>query len=145
MSPLRTHLFPFPLTCNGRGRHRFNPNTAPTSPHRRYNPEDQHRHLSTSFFKIGQSTASCSLKTRVTITLRGRDNRSEVWLEVLKAVSIKMAVFWVVTPCRLVWVYRSHQCTRRYNSEDCHLHNGSALTHMAWRPVGTHVITNVVP
>jgi hypothetical protein len=38
-----------------------------------------------------------------------------VWLEVLTAVSMKMAVFWVVAPCRLV--------SRCYNPEDNHLHD----------------------
>jgi hypothetical protein len=66
-----------------------------------------------------------------------------VWLEVLTAVTMKMAVFWVVAPCRLVRVYRrfeglyslhhqglmtsetllnSYQSTRRYNPEDGHLY-----------------------
>jgi hypothetical protein len=69
-----------------------------------------------------------------------------IWLEVLTAVSMKMAVCWVVPPCRLVWVYRRfrgpyylhrqddespvttsatlvnfYQSTRRYNPEDSHL------------------------
>jgi hypothetical protein len=66
-----------------------------------------------------------------------------------KRNSLKMAVFWLVTPCRLVWVYQhfrdlyclhqqggammeraeasetsanSYQSTRRYNPEDGHLH-----------------------
>jgi hypothetical protein len=45
----------------------------------------------------------------------------------------KMAVFWVVAPCRLVWVYRRfgglyclhHQgdeSTQRYNPQDSHVH-----------------------
>jgi hypothetical protein len=38
--------------------------------------------------------------------------------EVFMAVSMKMAVFWVVAPCSLVKVY---QTTRRYNPEDSHL------------------------
>jgi hypothetical protein len=29
-----------------------------------------------------------------------------VWLEVLTAVTMKMAVFWAVAPCRLIWVYK---------------------------------------
>jgi hypothetical protein len=37
--------------------------------------------------------------------------------EVLTAVSMKMAVFWVVAPCSLVEIY---QTTRRYNPEDSH-------------------------
>jgi hypothetical protein len=62
-----------------------------------------------------------------------------VWLEVLTAVTMKMAVFWVVAPCGLVRVYHSfrglyclhhqgdrqlvnlHQSTQRYNPEDSHL------------------------
>jgi hypothetical protein len=38
-----------------------------------------------------------------------------VWLEVLTAVTIKMAVFWVVAPCRLVsdhWSFRGLNCRR---------------------------------
>jgi hypothetical protein len=30
----------------------------------------------------------------------------QFWLEVLTAVTMKMAVFWVVEPYRLVWVYQ---------------------------------------
>jgi hypothetical protein len=33
-------------------------------------------------------------------------NVEHIWLEVLTAVTMKMAVFWVVAPCRQVWVYR---------------------------------------
>jgi hypothetical protein len=68
-----------------------------------------------------------------------------IWLEVLTAVTMKISVFWVVAPCRLVLVYRrfrgpyfvialmmeavqisetsvnSYQSTRRYNPEDSHL------------------------
>jgi hypothetical protein len=29
-----------------------------------------------------------------------------IWLEVLTPVTMKMAVFWIVAPCRLVWVYQ---------------------------------------
>jgi hypothetical protein len=77
-----------------------------------------------------------------------------IGFEVLKAASMKMAVFWVVTPCRLVEVYQRlrgtyclhhqdlialmmeatstsetlvnfYQTTRRYNPEDSHLHKSS--------------------
>jgi hypothetical protein len=71
-----------------------------------------------------------------------------VWLEVLMAVTAKMAVFWVVASCRQVWVYQcfrglyclhhqgtlmmeavqtsemlviSYQSTWHYNPEDSHL------------------------
>jgi hypothetical protein len=45
------------------------------------------------------------------------------------AVTMKMAVFWVAAPCRLVRVYRRfrglyclhHQDVLRYNPEDSHL------------------------
>jgi hypothetical protein len=50
-------------------------------------------------------------------------------------IDLKMAVSWVVGPCRLVWAYQrfggstvlwnivdSCQTTRRYNPEDSHLH-----------------------
>jgi hypothetical protein len=71
----------------------------------------------------------------------------QVGFQVLTAASMKMAVFWVVAPCSLVEVYRRfrgacwvlialmmeaasssetsvnfYQTTRRYNSEDSHLH-----------------------
>jgi hypothetical protein len=70
----------------------------------------------------------------------------EVGSEVLTAVSMKMAVFWVVAPCKLVEVYklfRGHrglialmmeaartyetlvnfyQTARRYKPEDSHIH-----------------------
>jgi hypothetical protein len=67
------------------------------------------------------------------------NNVRHVGFEVLTAVSTKMDVFWVVTPCCLVEVYRRfrgpcclhHQglmmeanfypTTRRYNPEDSHL------------------------
>jgi hypothetical protein len=63
----------------------------------------------------------------------------EVGFEVLTAVSTKMAVFWIVPPCRLVEVYQRfgglcclhhqgdetlvnfYQTTRRYNPEDSNL------------------------
>jgi hypothetical protein len=40
------------------------------------------------------------------------------------AVSMKMAVFWVVMPCSLVKVglVNFYQATWRYNPEDSHLH-----------------------
>jgi hypothetical protein len=61
-----------------------------------------------------------------------------VGVEVLTAVSTKIAVFWVVAPCSLVEVYHRfalmmdaartsettvnfYQTTRRYNPEDSHL------------------------
>jgi hypothetical protein len=47
--------------------------------------------------------------------------------------SMKMAVFWVVATCRMVWVYQHFrglyclhhhgQSTQRYNSQDGHLHS----------------------
>jgi hypothetical protein len=43
----------------------------------------------------------------------------KVGFEILTAVSMKMAVFWVVAPCSLVEVY---QITWSYNPEDSHLH-----------------------
>jgi hypothetical protein len=43
-----------------------------------------------------------------------------VGFEVLTAVSMKMAVDWVVAPCSLVDLYET---TRRYNPEDSHLQN----------------------
>jgi hypothetical protein len=62
----------------------------------------------------------------------------DVGFEVLMAVSMKMAVFWVVMPCSLVEVYQLfalmmdaartsetlvnfYQTTQRYNPEDSHL------------------------
>jgi hypothetical protein len=39
------------------------------------------------------------------LTFRHREGKI-LWSEVLTAVSMKMAVCWVVAPCRLVWVYR---------------------------------------
>jgi hypothetical protein len=45
-------------------------------------------------------------------------NRYSVGFEVLTAVSMKMAVFWVVAPCSLVELY---QTTRCYNPEDSNL------------------------
>jgi hypothetical protein len=51
----------------------------------------------------------------------------EVWLEVLTAVSMKMAVFWVVAPCRLVSVYQRFRC--RY----CLHHQGGESLHWWWR------------
>jgi hypothetical protein len=55
-----------------------------------------------------------------------------LWLEVLTAVTMKMAASWVIAPCRLVWVYRrfrglyclhhrGDESTLRYSPEDCHL------------------------
>jgi hypothetical protein len=55
-----------------------------------------------------------------------------VGFEVLTAVSTKMAVFWVVAPCRAMALMMEtartsetlvnfYQTTRRYNSEDSHL------------------------
>jgi hypothetical protein len=44
-----------------------------------------------------------------------------VWSEVLKAVSTKMAVCWVVAPCRLVRVYR------RFRGPYCLHHQGDEL------------------
>jgi hypothetical protein len=64
--------------------------------------------------------------------------RLRMWLEVFMAVTMMMAVFWVVAPCRLVWVYQrfrglyclhhqgeepvinSYQSTWCYNPEDSH-------------------------
>jgi hypothetical protein len=68
--------------------------------------------------------------------------------QIPKAESVKMAVFWVVAPCTLVWVYRRlrvfatsiiafmieaanifqksvnfYQTTRHYNEEDSHFHH----------------------
>jgi hypothetical protein len=64
----------------------------------------------------------------------------DVGFEVLTAVSMKMAVFWVVMLCSLVEVYQRfrrtcclhHQgdeseTTRHYNPEDSHLHELSCL------------------
>jgi hypothetical protein len=58
-------------------------------------------------------------------------NHTRVWSEVLKAMSTKMAVFWVVGPCRLTALMMeavnasgtlvdSYKSTRRYNPEDGH-------------------------
>jgi uncharacterized membrane protein YecN with MAPEG domain len=46
---------------------------------------------------------------------------SVMWLDFLRAVTMKMAVFWVVAPCGLVWVYR------RFRGLYC-------LHHMALQP-----------
>jgi hypothetical protein len=60
----------------------------------------------------------------------------KVGFEVLTAVSMKMAVFWVVAPCSLVnfialmmeaartceTMVNFYQTTRRYDPEDSHLH-----------------------
>jgi hypothetical protein len=65
--------------------------------------------------------------------LTNRNNHSYfVGFEVLTAVSTKMAVFWVVTPCSLIALMMEaartsetlinfYQTTRRYNPEDSHL------------------------
>jgi hypothetical protein len=74
--------------------------------------------------------------------LRGAKTEREVGLEVLTAASMRMFVFWVVAPCRLVEGYRCFrgicalmmeaastsetsvkffQTTQRYNLEDKHL------------------------
>jgi hypothetical protein len=50
-----------------------------------------------------------------------------VWLDVLMAVTMKMAVFWVVTSCRLVWVY---QCFRVLY---CLHHQGDDSSSWWWR------------
>jgi hypothetical protein len=70
---------------------------------------------------------------------------NEVRFEVLTAVSMKMAVFWVVAPCSLVEVYRRfralmmeaagtsetlvyfYQTIRCYNPEDSHLHINESM------------------
>jgi hypothetical protein len=44
----------------------------------------------------------------------------DVWLEVLTAVTMKMAVFWVVVPCRLVWVYRRFRGLYCLHHQDDH-------------------------
>jgi hypothetical protein len=59
-----------------------------------------------------------------------KDKYCIVGFEVLMAVSMKMAVFWVVAPCSLVEVYpwvvvpcslvEVYQTTWRYNPEDSH-------------------------
>jgi hypothetical protein len=49
----------------------------------------------------------------------------QAWLQVLKAASIKMAVFWVVASCRLVWVYR------RFRGLYCLHHQGDDWLHGA--------------
>jgi hypothetical protein len=59
-------------------------------------------------------TSSQGVSTHNTNT----DKSEKVGFEVLTAVSIKMAVFWVVAPCSLVF----YQTTRCYNPEDSHLH-----------------------
>jgi hypothetical protein len=43
------------------------------------------------------------------------------WLEVSMAVIIKMAVFWVVAPCSLVWVYQ------HFRSLYCFHHQGALM------------------
>jgi hypothetical protein len=53
----------------------------------------------------------------------------DVWLEVLTAVTMKMAVFWVVAPCWVVWVYRrfrSLYCLH-HQSDDIHSHSPENL------------------
>jgi hypothetical protein len=85
-----------------------------------------------------------------------RTDYNTVWLQVFKAMSMKMAVSWVVAPCRLVQVYQRfgglyclhhqgdhhlgesvqtsetsvilHQSTRRYNPEESHVPNTKHLT-----------------
>jgi hypothetical protein len=83
---------------------------------------------------------------------------SEVWLAVPTAVTTKMAVFWVVAPCRPVCVYQSfrgpyclhlqcnetreavqtsetlvisYQSIRHYNPEDSHLLINNEASHYA--------------
>jgi hypothetical protein len=75
-----------------------------------------------------------------------------VWFEVLRAVSTKMAVFWVVAPCRLVIALmmeavqtsetsvNSCQSTRRHNPEDSHLHSHSPQ----WKPQKSYVFMLVL-
>jgi hypothetical protein len=69
--------------------------------------------------------------------------KNVAWFEGLTAVNMKMAVFWVVVPCRLVWVYRhfrglyclhpqGDQSTRCYNSESSHLHVRMFILLSSW-------------
>jgi hypothetical protein len=86
--------------------------------------------------------------------------KKHVWLQVLTVVTIKMAVFWVVASCRMVWVYQRsrgvcclhHQCDRltsgtlinsyqstwRYNPEDSHPKKHTAKTHQR---TGTQILS----
>jgi hypothetical protein len=51
----------------------------------------------------------------------------EVGFEVLKAMSTKMAVFWMMEAARTSeTLVNFYQTTRRYNPEDSHLHVGSS-------------------
>jgi hypothetical protein len=45
-------------------------------------------------------------KDRSKYEQKGKNRKEFVWLEVLTAVTMKVVVFWVVAPCRLVSVYR---------------------------------------
>jgi hypothetical protein len=75
---------------------------------------------------------------------------SEVWFELLTVLSMNMAVFWVVAPCRLVWVYRRfrglyclhHQGdeSRRHNPEHSHLKLWSSLSRNFLSPLFRHVL-----
>jgi hypothetical protein len=69
------------------------------------------------------------------------NNSTPVGFEVFTAVSMEMAVFWVVAPCSLVELYqffqrsllppssgRFAQTTRCYNPEDNHLQFNTPLT-----------------
>jgi hypothetical protein len=63
---------------------------------------------------------------RLRLTFIFLSSYHSVGFEVFTAVSMKMAVFWVVAPCSLVELYQRfrgpcYQTTRCYNPEDNHL------------------------
>jgi hypothetical protein len=89
---------------------------------------------STSRTRILQTVHSLPLKNKINLVIIPTVTFKTVSLAVLTAVTLKMAVFWVVAPCRLLSVYRrfrglyclhhqgdelslvnSYQTTRRYN------------------------------
>jgi hypothetical protein len=59
------------------------------------------------------------------------ENTVRLGFEVLTAVSMKIAVFWVVAPCSLVEVYQ------RYNPEDSNLHTVRLFNFFTWRELIT--------
>jgi hypothetical protein len=67
--------------------------------------------------------------------------KENVWLDVLMAVNIKLAVFWVVARLMMEAVQasgtlvNSYQSTRRYNPEDSHLRRNCYLLNTVFRNV----------
>jgi hypothetical protein len=64
---------------------------------------------------------------------------TEVGFEVLTAVSMKIAVFWIVAPCSLVEV-NFYQTTRCYNPEDRNFRLLPSLQQPSKASILTHMI-----